>query len=179
MGRAFDSPSRSGYNPASSRSPVAGAYRTDHADAVIQPAARSSLELRVRYPETDQMGFVYHAHYLVWCDMGRTELIRAMGKSYAELEREGTLLPVSEATVRYHAPARYDDLIRVETWVEEVRSRTVTFAYVIWRVVEGAAPERLVSARTTLIGITRKGTPQRLPGSFMDALRGPTAAETV
>lgn len=143
---------------------------------MTEPAVRHTVELRVRYPETDQMGFVYHAHYLAWCDIGRTELIRTLGRSYAELEREGTLLAVSDASLRYHAPARYDDLIRVETRVEEVRSRTVTFAYVISRVVEGAEPERLVSARTTLIALTRDGTPRRMPDFFVEGLRGSLAA---
>lgn len=132
----------------------------------------STIELRVRYPETDQMGVVYHANYLAWCDMGRTELIRGLGKSYAELEREGILLAVSEASLRYHASARYDDRIRVETRVAEVRSRTVAFEYLISRLTDEAPPERLVSARTTLIALTREGSPQKLPAFFLSALRG-------
>jgi acyl-CoA thioester hydrolase len=138
-----------------------------------EPSVRSSIELRVRYPETDQMGVVYHANYLVWCDMGRTELIRTLArKSYAELEREGILLAVSEAWVRYHASARYDDLVRVESWVEEVRSRTVTFGYRISRIADEEPAEKLVSARTTLIAITRGGSPQKLPSALLAALRG-------
>ncbi|HEV2150597.1 MAG TPA: thioesterase family protein [Longimicrobiaceae bacterium] len=132
---------------------------------------RSVVELRVRYPETDQMGVVYHANYLAWCDMGRTELIRALGKPYAELEREGIFLAVADASLRYHAPARYDDLVRVETWVEEVRSRTVAFAYLITR-VDGTGPGRLVTARTTLIALDRAGATQKLPAHLVAALRG-------
>lgn len=180
MAPAFDSPSRGGYNPTFRRArPRAATPLTDRTDSVTAPAASHSVELRVRYPETDQMGFVYHGHYLAWCDIGRTELIRTLGKSYAELEREGTLLAVSDASLRYHAPARYDDLVRVETRVEEVRSRTITFAYTIFRVVEDRPPERLVTARTTLISLTREGTPQRIPGFFLDALRGSIHAEAV
>lgn len=134
-------------------------------------ALRSTVELRVRYPETDQMGVVYHAHYLVWCDVGRTELIRRLGRSYAELEREGIFLAVADAGLRYHAPARYDDLVRVESWVEEVRSRTVTFGTLVTR-AEGAGPERLVSARITLIALNREGAPQKLPSELVAALRG-------
>ena len=133
---------------------------------------RATVELRVRYPETDQMGVVYHAHYLVWCDVGRTELIRRLGgKPYSELEREGLFLAVADASLRYHAPARYDDLVRVETWVEEVRSRTVTFGYLITR-AEGDGPERLVTARTTLIALKRDGNPQKLPADTLAAFRG-------
>src|SRR5690606_37395627 len=104
-----------------------------------------SLDFRVRYSETDQMGVVYHANYLVWCEIARTELIRRRGAPYAELERQGIFLAVADATVRYHAPARYDDMIRAVSWVEDVRSRTVTFGYRILRIDEAGAapPERL------------------------------------
>ena len=80
-------------------------------------------ELRVRYAETDQMGVVYHANYLIWCEIGRTDFIRQHGVSYAELEEQGVLLAVSEATLRLHAAARYDELVRVETTLAEVKSR--------------------------------------------------------
>ena len=83
-------------------------------------------EFRVRYSETDQMGVVYHAEYLVWCEVGRTDFIRALGLPYSELERQGTALAVAEANIRYHAPARYDDLVRVETRLVDVRSRAIT-----------------------------------------------------
>lgn len=138
---------------------------------------RSVVELRVRYPETDQMGVVYHANYLAWCDMGRTELIRGLGRSYAELERDGLVLAVSDAALRYHAPARYDDRVRVETWVEEVRSRTVTFAYLISRVDGEGEPQRLVTARTVMIALTPAGATQKIPAPFLDALRGTLATE--
>ncbi|MGH7504351.1 MAG: acyl-CoA thioesterase, partial [Longimicrobiales bacterium] len=88
---------------------------------------------RVRYAETDQMGVVYHTHYLVWCEIGRTDFIRQFGVRYADLERQGLFLAVAEATIRYTGAARYDDAIRVETWIEAVRSRTVTFGYAILR----------------------------------------------
>ena len=72
-------------------------------------------ELRVRYAETDQMGVVHHANYLLYCEVGRTDFLRSLGTSYADLEKEGVRLPVAEVTIRYHASARYDDHIRVET----------------------------------------------------------------
>ena len=134
-------------------------------------AAPVTIEVRVRYAETDQMGIVYHANYLPWCEIARTELIRRRGRSYAELERDGVRLAVSEATLRYHAPARYDDLIRVDCWAEEVRSRAVTFVYLVSRVEEGKEPERLVSARTALIALDPSGRPRKLPSDLIESLR--------
>lgn len=131
---------------------------------------RSVSELRVRYAETDQMGVVYHAEYLVWCEIGRTDLIRRSGLSYAELERQGTVLAVAEANLRYHASARYDDLIRVETRLEEARSRRLTFGYVISRV--GPPQQRLVSATTSLIALDPSGKPRTLPAGLLERLRG-------
>lgn len=132
--------------------------------------AGAALEFRVRYAETDQMGVVYHANYLVWCEMGRTELIRRRGDSYAELERAGVVLAVADASVRYHAPARYDDLIRVEAWVDQVRSRTVKFSYRISRASDGEPDVRLASATTTLIALDRDSRPRTLPPDLIERL---------
>ncbi|MEW5917581.1 MAG: thioesterase family protein [Gemmatimonadota bacterium] len=112
------------------------------------------IELRVRYGETDQMGVVYHAEYLVWCEMGRTEYIRQLGTSYADLERSGTRLVVAEASLRYHAPARYDEILRVETTLSAVRSRALTFDYLICHAESG---RRLVTARTLLVALDNDG----------------------
>jgi acyl-CoA thioester hydrolase len=131
--------------------------------------ARTAIDFRVRYAETDQMGVVYHANYLIWCEIGRTELIRRRGSSYAELEREGVLLAVSEANLRFHASARYDDMIRVECWVEEVRSRAVTFGYLISR-VEGEMLTRLVSATTALVALGADTRPRKLPPELIESL---------
>jgi acyl-CoA thioester hydrolase len=90
------------------------------------PPPSGVIELRVRYSETDQMQVVYHANYLVWCEIGRTEFIREVWGSYADVEKSGVALAVVDASLRYHAPARYDDLVRVTTTVRDVRSRTVT-----------------------------------------------------
>ena len=121
------------------------------------------VELRVRYAETDRMGVVYHANYLVWCEIGRTEYIRTVGVSYSELEAEGLLLAVSEASLRFHAPARYDDIVRVDTSLAEVRSRTITFEYLISNAGSGA---RLVSARTSLVSIDAAGRTVAMPAEF-------------
>ena len=135
-----------------------------------------TVEFRARYSETDQMGIVYHANYLPWCEIGRTELIRRLWRSYADLEAEGVLLAVTEVTLRYHASARYDDRVRVVTTLAQVRSRGVAFEYEIQKVEDDGPPKRLVSARTELIAIDRGATPVRLPKSLIDAFRG--AGET-
>jgi acyl-CoA thioester hydrolase len=127
----------------------------------------STSEFRVRYSETDQMGVVYHTNYLIWCEIGRTDFIRTSGSTYAELERRGVLLAVSEASIRYHAPARYDDLIRVQTRLAAVRSRAVTFDYVI---TNGETGDRLASARTALVCLDRAGRPVTMPEDFRQHL---------
>jgi len=114
------------------------------------------IELRVRYAETDQMGVVYHANYLVWCEMGRTDFIRRLGLSYAEMERKGIALAVSELSARFHAAAHYDELIRVRTTLVDVRSRMIVFEYVV---SNAQTEQRLVSARTTLVALDRQGKP--------------------
>ncbi|MEO7964370.1 MAG: thioesterase family protein [Gemmatimonadaceae bacterium] len=118
------------------------------------------VEFRVRYAETDQMRVVYHAEYLVWCEIGRTEFIRDAGLPYSEMEKRGVLLAVADAHLRYHASAKYDDLIRVETFLTVVRSRAITFDYVISHAESGV---KLVSARTMLISLDRDARPTPLP----------------
>ncbi len=128
---------------------------------------RGTVELRVRYGETDRMGVVYHPNYLIWCEIGRTELIRELAMSYREVEESGILLAVAEATVRYKSPARYDDPIRVETWVAGVGSRMVTFEYAIRHVERG---DELATARTTLASIDRSGRVVSMPRELRNAL---------
>lgn len=119
------------------------------------------FDLRVRYAETDQMGVVYHTNYLVWCEIGRTELIRSLtGVSYAKLEEEGVLLAVAELSIRYHGAARYDNMIRVRTSLSDARSRSVTFEYVITNAETG---DRLATAKTVLISLGRDGRPVVMP----------------
>ena len=128
---------------------------------MIQHEAR----VRARYAETDQMGVVYHTNYLVWCEIGRTELIRSLtGESYAALERAGVALAVADLSIRYHGAARYDNLIRVKTTLTDARSRSVTFEYLISNWDTG---ERLASARTVLVSLDDNGRPVVMP----DALR--------
>lgn len=133
----------------------------------VVPALSCDIDFRVRYAETDQMGVVYHANYLIWCEVGRTELIRTHGRSYADIERLGVGLAVSEATLRFHAPARYDDLVRVTTTLTEIRSRSMRFEYLVSNASNG---RKLVTATTTLIGLDRDGRVARLPNELRSAL---------
>lgn len=132
----------------------------------------SVVEFRVRYAETDQMRVVYHANYLVWCEMGRTDLIRRLGTSYADIEKQGIALAVVDATIRYHAAAKYEDTIRVRTVVLDARSRSVTFQYTIENAETGA---RLVTARTTLASINGEGKLVAMPPELRKSLEGALA----
>ena len=123
----------------------------------------TSTETRVRYAETDQMGVAYHANYLIWCDMGRTDFIRQHVRSYADIERDGVALAVSDASVRYHAAAHYDELVRVTTTLVEVRSRALVFDYLITRQPDG---ERLASASTTLVSLGPDGKLTAMPADL-------------
>lgn len=120
----------------------------------------SSIAVRVNYSETDQMGVVYHANYLIWFDRARTELMRETGLTYRALEQQGIYLAVSEVRVRYRAPARYDDLLRIRCWVRELVSRRVTFGYAVEHTETAAL---LATAETALISLTHQHTLTRIP----------------
>lgn len=125
------------------------------------------IEFLVRYAETDKMQVVYHANYLVWCEMGRTDLIKRLGRSYADLEREGVALAVVDASLRYHAAAKYEDRIRVKTTLHDVRSRSVTFHYLIENAEAGT---KLVTATTTLASINTDGKLIAMPPDLRKSL---------
>jgi acyl-CoA thioester hydrolase len=91
-------------------------------------------EVRVRYAETDQMGIAHHSNYLIWFETGRSDLCRARGFSYKEMEEQaGALLVVAESYVRYKSPAYYEDILSVRTSISEIRSRSIRFNYEIRR----------------------------------------------
>jgi len=124
--------------------------------------------VRVRYPETDRMNVAYHAHYLVWFEIGRTELMRDLGCDYASLEeRHGIFLPLREVGVRYHAPARYDDVLDVQTVLSSVGGASVRFDYVI---VRRGDERRLVTGFTEHAAVDRAGRPNRLPAELRGRL---------
>lgn len=135
------------------------------------------VRFRVRYSETDQMGIVYHPHYLVWCEMGRTELMRQLGYAYADIERGGTLLAVVEVSLRYARAARYDDDIAVLTRLDSVQSRTITFSYRITR-ESGTDRELLATAVTKLVAMDGRGVSRRLPPELLQRFRETAAATT-
>src|SRR6202050_1493698 len=94
----------------------------------------SESRLRVRYAETDQMGVVYHANYLIWFEVGRVELMRAIGFEYKTMESEDDChIVVAEAYCHYENPARYDEVLRIRTRIAEWRNRIVKFSYEIFR----------------------------------------------
>ena len=127
----------------------------------------SAVHTRVNYSETDQMGVVYHARYLVWLDIARTEHLRQNGMTYRELEATGLRLAVSEVSVRYRQPARYDDAIRIRCWIREAASRRVDFGYA----VEKADESRLLAtAATSLIALDARMSLARLPERVRRAL---------
>ena len=126
-----------------------------------------SITLRVNYSETDQMGVVYHANYLIWFDRARTELMRDTGLTYRELEQQGVYLAVSDVRVRYRAPARYDDLVRIRCWVRELASRRVTFGYAVDHAESGVL---LATAETSLISLTHEHTLLRMPADVTSRL---------
>jgi acyl-CoA thioester hydrolase len=133
----------------------------------VAPDVSETL-VRVNYSETDQMGVVYHARYLVWLDVARTEHLRLAGMSYRELEAAGLRLAVSELSIRYSQPARYDDRIRVRCWVRDLASRRIDFGYAIERVEDQLL---LATAFTSLMALDRAMSFTRLPDAVRRAMR--------
>lgn len=113
------------------------------------------------------MGVVHHTHYLTWFEVGRTELMRAAGKSYRELEEEGIFMPVLEASCRYRSPARYDEEVQVETRVASASRIRVEFAYKVRRVADGRL---LATGRTVHVATDRSGAPRRMPPPALERL---------
>jgi len=120
--------------------------------------------LRVRYAETDQMGIVYYANYLVWMEVGRVEYCKARGFNYRDMERDdGVFLVVVEAQCRYLAPAMFDDEVIIETEVLEARARSIRFGY---RVLHGAGGPLLAEGSTNHIVCGANRKPIRLPEKY-------------
>jgi len=124
--------------------------------------------VRVRYAETDQMGVVYHANYLVWFEVGRVELMRQHGLDYKTMEtEEGCLIAVAEVIARYKAPARYDDELVIETRVLMVRGPLVRFGYRILRAEDGCL---LCEGETVHVVIGKDMKRRRIPKKYADIL---------
>src|SRR5437763_1014512 len=123
---------------------------------------QTETRIRVRYAETDQMGVVYYANYLVWMEVARVELCKACGFNYRDMERDdGVLLAVAEATCRYKFPARFDDQVIVRSWIEEANTRMVTFQYEM-----SAEGKMLATGFTRHIYVSREMQRVRLPDKY-------------
>jgi acyl-CoA thioester hydrolase len=128
----------------------------------VTPAAETRF--RVRYAETDQMGVVYYANYLVWMEVGRVEFCKSAGFNYRDMEHEdGILMAVAECHCRYLAPARFDDEVVVQTWIEQANPRIVTFAYEM-RLADDA--KKLATGQTRHILVDRQFRRTRLPKKY-------------
>lgn len=127
-----------------------------------------STSIRVRYQETDQMGVVYHANYLIWFECGRTEMFRELGFDYRRLEGLGLLLPVTSADLQFKSPARYDDLITVYARLTTFSALRVVYEYEIRRMAAGqegqerTAGELLVSGSTSHVWLNGEWRPVRI-----------------
>jgi acyl-CoA thioester hydrolase len=126
---------------------------------MTDPSVSQTL-VRVNYADTDQMGVAYHARYLVWLDVARTEHLRNLGASYRELEAAGLRLMVSEVGIRYRQPARFDDPVRVRCWVRAIASRRVEFGYAVEHAEDGRL---LATARVVLLALDASLRVTRLP----------------
>jgi acyl-CoA thioester hydrolase len=119
------------------------------------------IAIRVRYAETDRMGLLHHANYLVYFEQARTELLRAQGVTYKDVEDQGFLLVLTKVEVRYKRPAFYDDLLTIRTTVERTTAVRIDHRYEVLR-----DDQVLAEASTTLACIDREGRPQALPESL-------------
>ena len=139
-----------------------------------------TTEVRVRYAETDQMGIVYYANYLVWFEIGRVELLRSLGLAYSQLETEHQcILPVVAASCRYRSPARYDDRIVIETRPSLLRGAVLKFAYRIFRqpLGEGKERELLAEGETVHVVCDDQLKKKPLPEKYAAALKAMMAGE--
>lgn len=116
------------------------------------------LEIRVRYQETDAMGVLHHANYFTYFEMGRTELLRANGKSYRDLEDGGLLMVIVKIACNYRRPARYDDVLRLRTRTIRVTAAKIEHEYQMYR-----GEELLCEGSSTLACVDREGRVQRVP----------------
>jgi acyl-CoA thioester hydrolase len=128
----------------------------------------NTIELRVRYSETDQMGYCYYGNYAQYFEVGRVEALRSVGMSYKELENSGVMLPVSEFQIKYFAPAYYDDLLRIETQITELRGSRLLFDYRI----TNASDKEICVASTTLVFVKKENMrPVAPPVEFIDRIQ--------
>ena len=128
-----------------------------------QPGPVVETQFPVLYAETDAMGVVHHATYLVYFEEGRSEYMRQLGSNYAEIEASGYQLPVTEASVRFLSGRRYGENVKIRTWIEENRSRRVSFSY---EVVDPITGDVLVTGLTRHVWTDSEGQVVRVPESW-------------
>jgi acyl-CoA thioester hydrolase len=137
-------------------------------------AILNETKLRVRYAETDQMGVVYHTNHFIWFEVGRVELIRQLGFSYRDLEREeGRFIAVAEVKCRYRAPVHYDEEVVVRTWLKRVRASVIVFRYELLR----AGTDTLLAEGETVHMVTDSrlktaALPEKYLAAFRSAMGG-------
>lgn len=138
--------------------------------ALAQPKGMRSVEtsFHVRYAETDAMGIVHHANYIVWFEEARSAFMRAYGTSYRQFESEGVQLAVSEVQARYLAPTVYDQQVTIRCWIEEVQSRKMRFGY---QVFDAASTQVFVTGYTEHICITPDGRVTRIPQKWRELFK--------
>lgn len=125
-----------------------------------------TIQLRVRYGETDQMGYCYYGNYAQYFEVGRVETLRSLGLSYKQLENEGFMLPVSEFSVKYKSPAFYDDLLSIETTITETKGARVYFTYTI----KNESNVTIATATTTLVFVAKETMRPTTPPSIFTKL---------
>ncbi len=131
--------------------------------------------VRVRYAETDQMGYVYYGNYYIYFEVGRVEYMRQQGVDYRDMEiSDDSFIVVAESSCRYLYPARYDDRLRIRTRVTQFRRRTVRFAYEILHAETG---KRLATGETLHVICDRNGRPKTLPGKYRRYFEDPAVPE--
>lgn len=128
----------------------------------MSDARTGEIEIRVRYAETDRMGLLHHANYLVYFEQARTELLREKGRAYRDMEDQGFFLVLAKIEVRYKRPARYDDVLTIRTTVSRTTPVRIEHAYKVLR-----AGELLAEGTSTLACVDREGRLQALPEWFV------------
>lgn len=133
----------------------------------------SETQVRVRYAETDQMGFAYYGNYAAWYEVGRADAMRKLGMTYREMEEKGIIMPIVVMTSKYLRPARYDDLLTIKTIVKEMPGSRMHFFYEVSN-EEG----ELINAAETILAFVKKdsGRPCMAPDWFLEPLRKAMAA---
>ena len=127
----------------------------------------NEIQIRVRYAETDRMGYVYYGHYAAYFEVARVEMLRSLGFSYKKLEDEGVILPVLDYSIKYIRPAYYDDLLNVKTTMKELPGTRMKFSYETFN----EKKDLLNVADTTLVFVSKStGRPCRCPDDLMEAM---------